>query len=539
MKHYLEEIQESMQQYWNLPALSDFEGSVQYTYGELAQQTAWLGLMFEKIGIQKGDRIAICGRNCSNWGVAYLAIAAYQGVAVSVLPDFTSDSIQELVNHSEAKVLFVGPWVKGRLDLDKMPNVETFIQIEDFTIMRSQKSIDRTDIDALFAERYPNGFTAKDVHMPIRNWDDLALINYTSGSTGSPKGVMITNRNLSSNVAYARENIPNDPTKQIVSMLPLAHMFGLMFEFIYQMAGGVHVYFMTKSLTPLLLMRAFAEVHPYMVLMVPLVIEKIFKKNILPILHKPILKILWNIPLINIPIRKKVYTRLMATFGGKIEHLIIGGAALNKEVEKILKQIKFPFTCGYGMTECAPLVCYAHWSTFVKGSCGRIVDRMEIRVESDNPRKHEGELLVRGDAVMRGYYKNMQATDNIFTEDGWMRTGDVGIIDRKGNVFLKGRSKNMILGASGQNIYPEEIEDLLNTMDCVSESVVVEREGKLIGLVFPESTENIEKITSIMGENLQKLNKLLPSFSKLSDIEIVKQEFEKTPKKSIKRFLYK
>jgi len=541
MKHYFSYIQDVMRTNWNGPALTDFQGTHSYTYGQMAEQVERMTILFEQIGLHPGDKVAICGRNSSNWGIAYLSVAAARGIVVSILPEFTSESIHDLVNHSDARVMFVGPWVKGRIELNKMPNIEAFIAIEDLSIMQSIHPVDMESVETTFMRRHPNGFTAYDVHYPIDNLDDLALINYTSGSTGSPKGVMVTHKNLSSNVVFAQKRIPNDPTKRVVSMLPLAHMFGLMFEFLYQLAGGTHIYFVTKSITPALLMKAFAEVKPYMILTVPLVIEKIFKKSIFPAIHKPFIKILWYTPLIQLPIRRKVRKQLMNAFGGQLEHLIVGGAAFNQEVEHCLKQIRFPYTCGYGMTECSPLVCYEDWRHYTEGSCGKIVDRMEIKVESENPRKEAGELLVRGDAVMRGYYKNLQATDNIFTSDGWMRTGDIGIIDKKGNVFLRGRSKNMILGASGQNIYPEEIEDKLNALDGVAESVVVERDGKLIGLVFPENyaEEKLEEIKQLMMENLQKLNKLLPGYSKVSDIEVVEKEFEKTPKKSIKRFLYK
>lgn len=542
MKHYLQFIQDTMWANWNEPALTDYEGVYDYTYGDLAVQIRKLQLLFDALGVLPGDKIAICGRNSANWAVAYMSIAAARCVAVSILPEFTSESIHQLVNHSEAKVLFVGPWVKGRIDTNEMPNVESFIGIEDLKVMQSKKQVNEEEIEAKFATLYPNGYTARDVHMPTDNMDEVALINYTSGSTGSPKGVMLTHRNLSSNVVYAQANIPNHPGLTYVSMLPLAHMFGLMFECIYQLAGGTHVYFITKSLNPVLLLKAFQDVGPYMILTVPLVIEKIFKRKIFPTIQKPLIKALWFTPLVNIPIRKKVYRALMQAFGGKLQFLIIGGAALNEEVERCMRQIHFPYTCGYGMTECAPLLCYEHWSKYVFKSCGKVIDRCELRIDSDNPRKVPGEILVRGENVMRGYYKNIQATDNIFTDDGWMRTGDIGVLDRKGNLFLRGRSKNMILGASGQNIYPEEIEDKLNSMDGVAESVIVERDGKLIGLVFPEMQQiedNLEKITQLMNENLQKLNKLLPGYSKVSDIEIVEKEFEKTPKKSIKRFLYK
>lgn len=539
LRHYLDFIGETMRHNWDAEALSDFEGSVHYTYGQLAEQIARLGALFDALGIQRGDKIAICGRNCANWGVAYLAAAIHRAVIVSILPEFTSESIHDLVNHSDARVLFVGPWVRGRIELDKMHRIEAFIAIEDFSIIQSQQEVSWDAVNASFDKKFPDGYKDSDLMLPTDNMDDLALINYTSGSTGSPKGVMLTHRNLSSNVQYGQDNIPNRPGLTVVSMLPLAHMFGLMFEFLYQLAGGTHVYFVTKSLNAALLMKAFQQVRPYMILTVPLVIEKIFRKKILPAIQRPGAKVFWHMPLINGILRRKVREKLMETFGGRLQFLIIGGAALNVEVEQCMRQIKFPYTCGYGMTECGPIVCYEEWHQYRFRSCGKVVDRMELKIDSENPRKVEGEILVRGDNVMRGYYKNLQATDNAFTNDGWMRTGDIGVVDRKGNLFLRGRSKNMILGASGQNIYPEEIEDKLNSMAGVQESVVVEREGRLIGLVFPEQLEEWDKLKAQMAENLQRLNKQLPSFSKVSDIEIVDKEFEKTPKKSIKRFLYK
>lgn len=543
IRHYLDYIKHAMLENWNAPAITDFESLCAYTYGELAAKMAEMNVMFEQLGLKAGDRIAICGRNSSNWGVAYLSVAAYKGIVVSILPEFTSESIYQLVSHSEARALLIGPWVRGRIELGNMPNIETFISIDDLCIIQAKNDVSIDKIRDIYKQRFPDEHSLREwvSNLPTDNMADVAVINYTSGSTGSPKGVMITHRNLSSNVTYGQDNIPNHAGWTVVSMLPLAHMFGLMFEFLYQLAGGTHVYFLTKSLTPALLMKAFKQVHPYMILTVPLVLEKIFKKQIFPIIEKPIIKVLWYMPLINITLRKKVYRSLMNAFGGNLQYIIVGGAALSEDVERCLKQIHFPYTCGYGMTECAPILCYEHWKKFAFRSCGKVVDRMEIKIDSDNPRKHEGEILVRGDNVMRGYYKNMEATDNIFTDDGWMRTGDIGIVDRKGNLFIKGRSKNMILGPSGQNIYPEEIEDKLNSMDGVAESIIVERNGKLIGLVFPDSLRDldIEKIKMLMQENLQKLNKLLPGFSKVSDIELVDKEFEKTPKRSIKRFLYK
>ncbi len=537
--HYFTLIQEVMRGNWNAPALTDYDGDHSYTYGQVAKQVARLELMFEHLGIGAGDKVSICGKNCSNWGLAFLATLAHRCVVVSILPDFTTESIHELVRHSDSKLLFVSPAIMKRLDAAQMSQLVSIISLDDFSSIAGQ-AVSPDFIDTLMKERYPKGFSIRDVHYPTENFDELALINYTSGSTGSPKGVMLTHRSLSANVVYGQTNIPNHPGQSIVSILPLAHMFGMMFELLYQMAGGTHINFITRNVTAPIMLKAFHDVQPYMILTVPLVIEKIFKKSIFPAIQKQPVKTLWNMPLINRPIRRKVYQKLMDAFGGKLEILIIGGAALNGDVEKCLKQIHFPYTCGYGMTECGPLVCYANWHTYAMKSCGRVVDHLELRVNSDNPYEKEGEILLRGSGVMLGYYKNQQATEEAFLDDGWMRTGDVGVIDHKGNVFLRGRVKNMLLGSNGQNIYPEEIEDKLNSQDGVVESVVVERNGKLVGLVFPDTgIGDKAQIEQLMQENLKRLNEQLPAYEKVSSIELVEQEFEKTPKKSIKRFMYK
>lgn len=537
--HYFTLIQEVMKGNWDAPALTDYDGDHSYTYGQVAEQVARLELMFKHLGIGAGDKVSICGKNCSNWGLAFVAALAHRCVVVSILPDFTTESIHELVRHSDSKLLFVSPAIMKRLDAAQMSQLVSIVSIDDFSSIAGQAVLPDF-IDTLMKERYPKGFSIRDVHYPTENFDELALINYTSGSTGSPKGVMLTHRSLSANVVYGQTNIPNHPGQSIVSILPLAHMFGMMFELLYQMAGGTHINFITRNVTAPIMLKAFHDVQPYMILTVPLVIEKIFKKSIFPAIQKQPVKTLWNMPLINRPIRRKVYQKLMDAFGGKLEILIIGGAALNGDVEKCLKQIHFPYTCGYGMTECGPLVCYANWLTYAMKSCGRVVDHLELRVNSDNPYEKEGEILLRGSGVMLGYYKNQQATEETFLDDGWMRTGDVGVIDHKGNVFLRGRVKNMLLGSNGQNIYPEEIEDKLNSLDGVVESVVVERNGKLVGLVFPDTSAGDKtQIEQLMKENLKRLNELLPNYAKVASIELVDQEFEKTPKKSIKRFMYK
>ncbi len=548
-KHYLEFLQGTMKKRWNELALTDLDSDNKYTYARLAEQIERLHAIFEALGIKEGDKVALCGRNCANWGVTFLAIETYKAVAVSILPDFTGEGIQNLVNHSEASLLFVGPNVKKKVQFDTMPNLKAMIFMDDFSLVaakdeKTEKAF--AQADDLFAKKYPNGVQKEDINYPTDNLNELALINYTSGTTSAPKGVMLSHLNLSGNVEFACNRIPHRPGDRVLSMLPIAHMFGLMFEFLYQVCDGAEVYFLTKAPTPSTLMKAFAQVHPFMILTVPLVIEKIVKKSVLPVINKPAMKVLWHTPGINLIIRKKVNEKLMTAFGGQLRHLIIGGAALNQEVEQCLKDIKFVYCVGYGMTECGPLISYEDWFRFKFHSCGKDLPQCRVRVDSEDPQHKEGELQVNGINVMMGYYKNEEATKAVFTEDGWMRTGDLGIIDKDGNIFIKGRSKNMILGPSGQNIYPEEIEDKLNNMPCVVESVVVDRGGKLVALVFPDNTPEGKKLlhgannfNELMEQNRKELNKQLPQYSQITAIELVANEFEKTPKRSIKRFMYK
>lgn len=541
--HLFSYMNETMKKGWNNPAFSDYGEDVNYTYGELAAQIEKLNLVFDACGVKPGDKIAFCGVNSSNWGISFLSVLAYRAVAVSILPDFTGPDIEKLVNHSEAKILLAGPVVATKINPANMPNLVAVIQTKDFSVLSAsdKKFADAiSNMDALFAKKYPNGFTAADVHYHTDSLDELALINYTSGTTSSPKGVMLTYRALSSNVTFGQEHIPNKPGDNIVSMLPLAHMFGMAFEFLYQVAGGTHIYFLPKMTVPVLL-KALSECHPYLMLTVPLMIEKIYKKKIQPTVSKPIVKLLWHVPGIGTIIKKKVREGLMSAFGGNLNCLIIGGAALNSEVEKCLMDVKFPFLVGYGMTEAAPLIGYVDWWEFSAHSCGRIVDRMEIRIDSEDPQKVVGEIQVKGENVMMGYYKNEEATKAAFTEDGWLKTGDLGVLDAKGNMYIRGRNKNMILGASGQNIYPEEIEDVINSMDGVAESLVVSRDGKLWALVFPDAEFDLQgqTVEALMDANKVKINKALPNYSQIYQIELVKEEFAKTPKRSIKRFMYK
>ena len=548
LKHYLDYLQNTIVNKWNVLAMKDLDGNTSYTYGELANEIARLHVTFRELGIKEGDKIALCGRNCANWGLTFLAIATYKAVAVSILPDFTAEGIHALVNHSEAKLLYAGPNVLKKINAAEMPGLSAVIFMDDYSLKHAaNEEVEKiyASVNEVFAKEWPNGLQAGDVHYPTDNHDELALLNYTSGSTGNPKGVMLTHKNLSGNIDFACKRIPHQAGDKMVSMLPIAHMFGLMFEFLYQVCDGAEVYFLTKAPTPTALMKAFADVNPFMILTVPLVIEKIIKGKVLPIIKKPLMKVLWNTPGIKNVLHKKVNNTLLQAFGGKLRYLIIGGAALNEEVEKCMHDMHFMYCVGYGMTECAPLISYEDWQKYEYRSCGKIIPGMQIRIDSEDPHTKEGEVQVYGVNVMKGYYKNEQATKESFTEDGWLRTGDLGILDKEGNLFLRGRSKNMLLGPSGQNIYPEEIEDKLNSLPLVLESVVVQREQKLVALVFPDTTPAGQKILAgrnifdFMEDNRKELNKLLPQYSQVTAIEVVEKEFEKTPKRSIKRFMYK
>lgn len=545
-KRFLDYFEDSIKTNWNAPALNDYDGTTAFTYGEMAEKIARLHVLFEQIGLKKGDKIALCGRNSSMWAIDFLAVTSYGGVAVAILSDFDSEGIQALVNHSDAKLLLAGPLVWEQLNPDSMPNLIGILAIEELVILKSNKEQFEQGFNnwnSAFEAKYPQGYSSNDVHFERFDSELPVLINYTSGSTGSPKGVMLNWRSIDSNIDFSQRTIPNNSSDNLLSMLPMAHMFGLAIEILYQVAGGTHVTVLNKTPSPAVLMKALSEVKPYMMLTVPLVIEKIFKAKIFPAIHKPLVRILWYTPGINRLIHKKVYDQLMNAFGGHLRYLIIGGAALNHEVEKCLKTIKFPFCVGYGMTECAPLICYEDWTKFKLRTCGKAVDGIEIRIDSANPQREVGEILVRGDNVMMGYYKNQEATDAAFTADGWMRTGDLGVIDADGHLSIRGRSKSMILGPSGQNIYPEEIEGKVNNLPYVIESVVVEREGKLVALVYADTDKMKQELPGktsdeVMEELRVRVNKLLPLFCRLSKLELVDKEFEKTPKRSIKRYLY-
>ena len=543
-KHYFSRLQEAINANWNRPCLCNFRGE-EFTFGDFATNIAKLHLLYEKVGLKKGDKVALCAKNSARWGVAFFSVNTYEAVIVPILADFHPDSVNSLVDHSESLVLFTDTDIWKKLDIAKMPSVKAVVSTADFKLLYAadEKIQEANDnLDALFAEKYPDGFSAVHVNYPTDNDKDLAIINYTSGTTSAPKGVMLRYECISENVAFGQKRLPSYPGDKIVSMLPMAHMYGMMFELIYPICGGSSVYYLGKTPTPALLLGAMAQVKPYLVITVPLVMEKIFKSKVAPVVNKPVMKVICKIPGINQLIFKKIRTTLLNAFGGKVREIVMGGAALNPDVEKWFKRFKLPFTVGYGMTEAAPLLAYEDWWDFASKSCGKPVDSVEIRIDSDDPMKKVGEIQARGNSIMSGYFKNEEATAAAFTADGWMRTGDLGVVDAAGNIFIKGRSKNMILSANGQNIYPEEIEAVINNQDYVIESVVVDRGASLVALVYVDG----DKLTAD-GLNLDEqmnlmrtaVNAEMPAYSKITKVEVMDQPFEKTPKMSIKRFMYK
>ena len=544
---FLRYIEESIKNNWNRAALTDFKGAT-YSYKDVARKIEKLHLLFAHCGIQKGDKIALCGRNMSNWGTAFLATLAYGAVAVPILNEFKAETIHHIVNHSEARLLFAGDVVWEAIDPEAMPALDGILRVEDYSLRFSRKeqlTEARARLNELFGQKYPERFRPEDVHYEYDRLDDLAVINYTSGTTSQSKGVMLPYRSLWTNLQFALNVFGITPGEKVVSMLPMAHMYGLAFEFIYEFANGMHIHFLSRTPSPKVIADAFAEVRPHLIITVPLVIEKIIKKRVFPSLEKPHIKLLMNIPVINDKIREKIRKQVVAAFGGRFKELIIGGAALNHEVEHFLHAIRFPYTVGYGMTECGPLLSYDGWKTFKPGSCGKAVDRVTLRIDSPDPQHIVGEILAKGDCVLTGYFKNPEATAAALDAEGWLHTGDMGIIDKDGYVYIKGRCKNMILSANGQNIYPEEIEDKLNNMPYIGESIVVDRAGKLVALIHPD-TDQMEadqvqenQLAEIMKDNLKEVNQQLPSYSQLGSYELYAEEFEKTPKRSIRRFLYK
>ena len=538
-------VQKSIIDHWDLDALTDFKGQT-LQYHDVARKIEKLHILFENSGVVKGDKIALAGRNSANWAVAFLATLTYGAVAVPVLHEFTADQMHNIVNHSEAKLLFVGDVVATT----KMPTLEGIIYIPDYSLVLSRTdklTYAREHLNEMFGKKYPKYFRKEHVNYYIEeNPNELALINYTSGTTGFSKGVMIPYRALWSNLDFAIGVLGShvSPGAHIISILPMAHMYGMAFEFIFEFCCGCHIYYLNRIPSPAIIAQAFAEIKPKVIIAVPLVIEKIIRKRVFPKIQNNKMRLLLNMPVINKKVNQKIKEQVAAAFGGEFYEIIIGGAAFNREVEAFLTRIDLPFTVGYGATECAPIITYADYKDFVPTSCGKAVVHMEVKIDSSDPQNVPGEILARGLNVMLGYYKNEEATRETLDKDGWYHTGDLGLMDAEGNVFIKGRSKNMLLGSNGQNIYPEEIEDKLNSMTMVTESVVVQDGDKLVGLVFPDFDEaknlglNNDDLVNLMEQNRQQLNEILPAYSKLSSIEIHTEEFEKTPKKSIKRFKY-
>ena len=544
MKHYFTRLQEAMVANWERPALGNFRGEL-FTFGEVATNIAKLHVLYEAIGLKKGDKVALCAKNSARWGIAFFSANTYEAVVVPILADFHPESVNSLVDHSESTVLFTDSDIWAKLDIKQMPNVKAVVSTADFKLLyAADEKISKANDDLLnlFDEKYPKGFSAADVSYPTDNDKDLAIINYTSGTTSAPKGVMLRYECISANVAFGQKRLPSYPEDTIVSMLPMAHMYGMMFELIYPLCGGSSIYYLGKTPTPALLLGAMAEVKPYLVITVPLVMEKIFKSKVAPVVNKPVMKAVCAIPGLNKIIFKKIRTTLLNAFGGKVREIVMGGAALNPDVEKWFQKFQLPFTVGYGMTEAAPLMAYEDWWEFAPKSCGKAIDTVEVRIDSENPYTKVGEIQARGMNIMSGYYKNEEATKAAFTEDGWMRTGDLGLLDRKGNIFIKGRSKNMILSANGQNIYPEEIEAVVNNQPYVIESVVIDRGARLVALVFTDSekmkAEGVD-VEAFKSELMATVNKSMPAYSKINIVEIMDEPFEKTPKMSIKRFMYK
>ena len=543
-------IEASLVKNWDRDALTDFKGAT-LQYHDVARKIEKLHILFENSGVKPGDQIALAGRNSANWAVAFLATLAYGAVAVPILHEFTADQMHNIVNHSDAKLLFVGDGVSTQIDPIKMPGLEGIIYIPDYSLVLSRTdklTYAREHLNEMFGKKFPKYFRKEHVSYKAEDSaNTMAMINYTSGTTGFSKGVMIPYRALWSNYDFAN-NVLADKLSigdNVISILPMAHMYGMAFEFLFEFLTGLHIFYLSRIPSPAIIAQAFSEVKPMVIIAVPLVIEKIIKKKVFPKIQNNRMRLLLNMPVINKKVNEKICEQVRAAFGGQFYEVIIGGAAFNKEVELFLHRIGFQYTVGYGATECAPIISYADYKTFVPGSCGRPVVHMEVKIDSHDPENVPGEILARGLNVMLGYYKNEEATQNTLDKEGWYHTGDLGTMDAEGNIFIKGRSKNMLLSSNGQNIYPEEIEDQLNSLPMVMESVVVQRGDKLAALVHPDfeeaktmglSTDDLQKL---MEENRTTINAELPAYSKITEIEIHEDEFEKTPKKSIKRYLYK
>jgi long-chain acyl-CoA synthetase len=542
-------IEKSIKEHWDLDALTDYKGTT-LQYHDVARKIEKLHIMFEDAGVKKGDKIALCGRNSAAWACAFLATLTYGAIAVPILHEFLPDQIHNIVNHSDAKLLFVGDVVATQVDATKMPGLEGIIYIPDYSLIVSRTdklTYAREHLNEMFGKKYPKYFRKEHVnYYHEENPDELALINYTSGTTGFSKGVMLPYRSLWSNADFADSVLSKRIHKgdNTLSILPMAHMYGMAFEFLYEFIKGCHIYYLTRVPSPAIIAQAFADIKPVIIIAVPLVIEKIVRKKIFPKIQNNRMRMLLHMPVIAKKVREKIGEQMYKAFGGNVYEVIIGGAAFNQEVEHFMHRIEFPYTVGYGATECGPIICYADYHDFVPGSCGRAALHMKVRIDSQDPENIPGEILCKGPNVMLGYYKNEEATAKSIDKDGWLHTGDLGTMDGDGNVFIKGRSKTMLLGANGQNIYPEEIEDKLNSLAMVNESIVIQEGQKLIGLVHPDYDEvkvlglSTEDLANVMEQNRVALNSMIPGYSKVSEIRIQEEEFEKTPKKSIKRYLY-
>jgi len=540
-------LERSFKENWDNPALSDYKG-ITLHYRDVARRIEKLHIVFEICGLKKGDRISICSKNQANWGVVFLSALTYGAVAVPILHEFKPGNIHHIVSHSDSRILFVGENIWEQMNGTEMPDLDAVIEISDFSILYAKDPLiyeRREHLNEMFGRKYPKNFRPEHVHFHEDTHEELAVINYTSGTTGFSKGVMLPYRSLLSNIMFGWEVHPQlNNTSNVVAMLPTAHMYGMMFEFLFEITVGAHVHFLTRVPSPKIIMDAFADVKPDIIISVPLIIEKIYKKKLQPIINKAATRVLLRLPVVDQAIGKKIQQELIKTFGGKFKEVIIGGAAFNKEAEAFFRKIGFPFTVGYGMTECGPIVTYAPWDNTKLYSCGKAAPRMEIRIDSNDPENVPGEILCKGPNVMLGYYKNQEATDAVLSNDGWLKTGDMGIIDNEGYLYIRGRSKSMILGPNGQNIYPEEIESIVNNMQYVVESLVVEEKETLTLLVYPDfELAESDGLTSAdlekkMEENRILLNEDLPNYCKIQHVKIFPEEFEKTPKRSIKRFLY-
>lgn len=539
-------IEQSIKTNWYLNALTDYKG-ITLQYRDVARKIEKIHILLENAGIEKGDKIAICGRNSAHWTLTYLAVITYGAVVVPILHEFKADQVHNIVNHSEARLLFVGDQIWENLNEAAMPHLEGIIELKDFgvPVSRSEKlAYARDHLNEIFGHKFPCRFRPDDISYEKEKSEDLAIINYTSGTTGYSKGVMLPYRSILSNVLYCKEKIGLKAGDSVVSMLPLGHVFGMTFDFLYGFTAGAHLWFLTRMPSPKIIAESFAEIRPRVIACVPLIVEKIFKKNILPKVDNKLGKLLLHVPIISDKIKELIKQKAMEVFGGNFIEIIIGGAPFNAEVEAFLKMIDFPYTIAYGMTECGPIICHSHWTELKLASCGKVAARMEAKVLSPNPSAIAGELVCRGANLMLGYYKNEEATRQVIDTEGWLHTGDMATIDEDGNVFIKGRCKNLLLTSSGQNIYPEEIESKLNNMPYVSESLIILQQDKLVGLIYPDSDDAFahglsqSDLVRVMEENRLELNKQLPAFSQIARFKLYPEEFEKTAKKSIKRFLY-